>query len=121
MRISDWSSDVCSSDLLLSCVTPERPKGRIRGPFRRRARWPRWIPGSGLRPPRNDVAWKVRSGTATRPGRRGWYPLSQIRGPGLALRQAQGEALMLSLSKHEGRDDASWRRASEHEIGRAHV
>src|SRR3546814_15571265 len=32
MRISDWSSDVCSSDLLYG-VRPQRPPARARSPF----------------------------------------------------------------------------------------
>src|SRR3546814_13273111 len=36
MRISDWSSDVCSSDLAVSARRPDRPSAAPRGSTRRR-------------------------------------------------------------------------------------
>src|SRR3546814_9205184 len=39
MLISDWSSDVCSSDLTAPAAASARPASRIRKPRRRRPRW----------------------------------------------------------------------------------
>src|SRR3546814_9789389 len=56
MRISDWSSDVCSSDLS-SPPGPCRSRGRSRGPSRRRA---------ALSPPSRPPASASRRRRATR-------------------------------------------------------
>src|SRR3546814_9781377 len=49
MRISDWSSDVCSSDLRGAALGPARPEHGRRGPAGTRTRT---RAGRGARPPR---------------------------------------------------------------------
>src|SRR3546814_19544819 len=58
MRISDWSSDVCSSDLWVSCPPPQVQTTftRIRNPCRRTETHPLPNPpleGEGFKSPRN--------------------------------------------------------------------
>src|SRR3546814_10271069 len=51
MRISDWSSDVCSSDLASRAVRRDRPLDRVlRGPVGNPPRLPRRLPARERRP-----------------------------------------------------------------------
>src|SRR3546814_18931300 len=84
MRISDWSSDVCSSDLSRTCVAPSVPKVAVR--LRCTALRPAWAAAAtsvaGIQTQVQSMAILsllglfTRAGRYRQPGRRSWRPVA---------------------------------------------
>src|SRR3546814_3420719 len=129
MRISDWSSDVCSSDLA-ACACP-RPgtRARRRGGRRRR---PRRTPAPTRTPPPRSppfpaaTRWNRGNRRCRRPGTPVLLPAPRsLVTPRLVVRQGESEHAAAALARFEEQpplvvlvDRAADRKA---EIGRAHV
>src|SRR3546814_13218208 len=112
MRISDWSSDVCSSDLPRACAHARRDAGgRLPGGARR-----------ALRQSRTDLrkrGHRAESRGERRQGRR--PPETARQGPDLAGREGTARHLSVSLKRQVGppRPCSNKRRAGALEAMRA--